>query len=168
MRQELGVTLFIAVILLIVSSGLMFYFENPVQPELFSSIPASMWWGVTALTTVGYGDVYPITIAGRCLGSVVAFLGIGFFALPAGIVGSGFVEMIGKEQAERERKEPTDERDDRALEAVMLRQTLQALRQGQTTLAAALLEERLRAVEGGSSGPGAQLEERSSALTSLL
>ena len=86
MRQELGVTLFIAVILLIVSSGLMFYFENPVQPELFSSIPASMWWGVTALTTVGYGDVYPITIAGRCLGSVVAFLGIGFFALPAGIV----------------------------------------------------------------------------------
>ena len=64
-----------------------------------------MWWGVTALTTVGYGDVYPVTISGKILGSIVAFLGVGFFALPAGIVGSGFVELMIHEKEEKEKEE---------------------------------------------------------------
>ena len=55
-----------------------------------------MWWAVAALTTVGYGDVYPITIVGRIFGAIIAILGIGMFALPAGIVASGFVDEIEK------------------------------------------------------------------------
>merc|ERR1712232_307087 len=62
-----------------------------------------MWWSVTALTTVGYGDLYPITFAGKFLGSVVAFIGVGLFALPAGIISSGFVEVL-----EIQRQEDTD------------------------------------------------------------
>ena len=103
--QELGVTLFVALILLLLSSSLMYVFENPTQPDSFPSIAAGMWWGVTALTTVGYGDVYPVTISGKILGSIVAFLGVGFFALPAGIVGSGFVELMIQEKEEKEKEE---------------------------------------------------------------
>ena len=61
-----------------------------------------MWWSVTALTTVGYGDVYPITRPGKLIASVVAFVGIGFFALPAGIIGSGFVEVMMEAKQERD------------------------------------------------------------------
>lgn len=71
-----------------------YYVERDAQPEAFSSIPAVMWWAVTTLTTVGYGDMCPQTTSGRVLGAMVAVLGIGLFALPAGILGSGFVEQI--------------------------------------------------------------------------
>jgi len=86
-RSELGVAAFVAAILLLMSAATIYYLENPAQPEHFRSIFSSMWWAVTALTTVGYGDVYPVTTAGKMFGSVVAFLGVGFFALPAGTVG---------------------------------------------------------------------------------
>jgi voltage-gated potassium channel len=62
-----------------------------VQPEAFSSIPATLWWGIMTLTTVGYGDVYPITVLGKLTAAVIAVAGIQLFALPAGIVGSAFV-----------------------------------------------------------------------------
>jgi voltage-gated potassium channel len=81
-------------VLLIIASALMYFAENEAQPEKFSSIPASMWWAVATLTTVGYGDVYPVTIIGKLAGAVVAVLGIGFFALPTAIIGSGFVEAV--------------------------------------------------------------------------
>jgi len=95
-KEELIITVFVVFILLIIASTLMYYVENESQPETFSSIPASMWWGIVTLTTVGYGDVYPITAAGRLLGAVIAILGIGMFALPAAILGSGFVDEIQK------------------------------------------------------------------------
>ena len=57
-----------------------------------------MWWGIITLTTVGYGDVYPITPLGKILGALIAFLGIGMFALPAGILGSGLVEVARKKE----------------------------------------------------------------------
>ena len=76
----------------------MYYAETKVQPEAFSSIPATFWWAVATLTTVGYGDIYPITTLGKILGGFIALLGIGMFALPAGILGSGFVERIQKEK----------------------------------------------------------------------
>jgi voltage-gated potassium channel len=57
-----------------------------------------MWWGMITLTTVGYGDVYPVTLAGRILGGVIAMLGIGVFALPAGLLGSAFVEELQRER----------------------------------------------------------------------
>jgi voltage-gated potassium channel len=97
-KEELFVTLFGLTILLVIASSLMYYFENAAQPEAFSSIPAAMWWGVATLTTVGYGDVYPITPIGKFLGAIIAILGIGMFALPAGILGSGFVEEMQKKR----------------------------------------------------------------------
>ena len=76
----------------------MYFIEKETQPEAFSNIPEAMWWGIITLTTVGYGDVYPITPLGKILGALIAFLGIGMFALPAGILGSGLVEVVrGKE-----------------------------------------------------------------------
>merc|ERR1740123_1554295 len=97
---ELTATLFMAFVLMMMASTAMYYAENAEQPEEFSSIPCAMWWSVTALTTVGYGDIYPTTVQGKCLGCVVAFLGVGLFALPSGIVSSGFVEMVNKQREE--------------------------------------------------------------------
>lgn len=95
-REELLVTLFVVVVLLVFASSAMYYVENEAQPQQFSSIPASMWWGVATLTTVGYGDVYPVTTAGRFLGAGIAILGVGLFALPTGILASAFSEELQK------------------------------------------------------------------------
>ena len=100
-RDELLVTLFVVVVLLVFASSAMYYVENEAQPQQFSSIPASMWWGVATLTTVGYGDVYPVTTAGRFLGAGIAILGVGLFALPTGILASAFSEELQR----RRRKE---------------------------------------------------------------
>jgi voltage-gated potassium channel len=93
-RAELIAILSILVILLILASSLMYYAENEAQPDKFSSIPAAMWWGIATLTTIGYGDIYPITGLGKLLAGFVAVLGIGMFALPTGILGAAFVEEI--------------------------------------------------------------------------
>jgi len=95
-KEELGMTFLLAIIVLIMSSSLIFFAENNAQPKVFSSIPASMWWSVITLTTIGYGDSYPITTFGKIIGSIVAFLGIGLFALPAGIISAGLVEHMRK------------------------------------------------------------------------
>jgi len=79
----------------------MYEVENPGQPEVFSSIPAAMWWGVATLTTVGYGDIYPITVVGKMLGAVIAILGIGIVALPTAIIGAGFVEEMQRNKNEK-------------------------------------------------------------------
>jgi voltage-gated potassium channel len=91
-RAELAVAGFSMLLLTILSSTLMYYIENDAQPEVFSSVPAAMWWAVTTMTTVGYGDVCPVTPLGKVLGSFIAILGIGMFAVPTGILGAGFVE----------------------------------------------------------------------------
>jgi voltage-gated potassium channel len=97
-KEELYIVVFVLVIMLVITSSMMYYVEHEAQPEAFSSIPASMWWGVVTLTTVGYGDMFPITPLGKLLGVVIAVLGIGMFALPAGILSSGFVEAIEKDR----------------------------------------------------------------------
>jgi len=68
------------------------YAEEADNPA-FSSMLESLWWGTTALTTVGYGDIYPITPTGKVLGSIAAFIGVGLFGMPAAILSSGFEEM---------------------------------------------------------------------------
>ena len=93
---ELLVTLFVLLIMLVIASTLMYFAEHNAPPEDFSSIPSAMWWGIVTLTTVGYGDTYPVTGVGKVLGAVIALLGIGMFALPAGILGSGFAEEIDR------------------------------------------------------------------------
>ena len=93
-RTELVTVIMVLSLLLLLSSSMMYYAENNAQPDVFSSIPETMWWGIITLTTVGYGDVYPITALGRTLAGLMAVLGIGLFALPAGILGSGFIEEV--------------------------------------------------------------------------
>ncbi len=102
-KVELFISLFSLLILLIFSSTMIYYVEHDAQPEEFSSIPAAMWWGIVTLATVGYGDVYPITPAGKFIGALVILVGIGMFALPAGILASGFVEVLdGRKGSERD------------------------------------------------------------------
>lgn len=96
-RSELTVTSIIGVILLLVASSSMYFAERTAQPEAFSSIPAAMWWGVITLTTVGYGDVTPVTTLGRVLGAAIAVIGIMIFALPASILAAGFIEASREE-----------------------------------------------------------------------
>jgi len=93
-RSELLVALTVLVLILLTSSALIYYAEHDAQPDVFSSIPASMWWSVATLTTIGYGDVYPKTTMGKAIASVVAIFGIGMFALPTGILGAGFIEEM--------------------------------------------------------------------------
>ncbi len=96
-RQEMVLVATVLIIVLIMISSLMYYVEHEAQPEAFSSIPSAMWWGMVTLTTIGYGDVFPITPLGKFFGILIAMLGIGMFALPAGILSSGFIEAIARE-----------------------------------------------------------------------
>jgi voltage-gated potassium channel len=92
-KEELLATFSVMVVLAVVSAGLMYFIEREAQPDVFSSIPAALWWAVATLTTMT-GDMRPVTLAGRILAGVIAVCGIGLFALPAGILGSGFVERF--------------------------------------------------------------------------
>ena len=98
-RNEMLAVVSVVGALLVLASSLMFYLEHQAQPESFSSIPASMWWSIITVTTVGYGDVAPMTPMGRLLAGVIALLGIGIFALPAGILGSGFMEQVNQRRS---------------------------------------------------------------------
>jgi len=100
-KEELISSFIIVALLLIFSSSIMYFVENNAQPEVFKSIPATFWWAVATLTTVGYGDVYPVTMLGKIFGGIIAILGIGMFALPTGILGAGFVEHIQKKKKEQ-------------------------------------------------------------------
>ncbi|HSR63422.1 MAG TPA: ion transporter [Gammaproteobacteria bacterium] len=93
-RQELILATAAVFILLLISSSFIYFAEHDAQPEIFSSISASMWWAITTLSTVGYGDMTPITPLGRLLGGFISILGIGMFALPAGVLAQGFDEAM--------------------------------------------------------------------------
>ena len=86
--------IFILLIMIIIAAAGMYVVENQAQPEVFSSIPAAMWWAVVTLTTVGYGDVTPITPIGRFLGALITILGVGLAALPAGILANGLASEL--------------------------------------------------------------------------
>jgi voltage-gated potassium channel len=101
-REELVIIIIMIAMLLLFSASLMYVVEAEVQPDKFPDIPSAMWWGVATLTTVGYGDVFPITPLGKILAGFIAFLGIGIFALPTGILASGFAEEIRKRRLKNE------------------------------------------------------------------
>ncbi|MDH0835581.1 ion transporter [Acinetobacter johnsonii] len=86
--------IFILMIMIIMAAAGVYLIESQAQPEVFSSIPASMWWAVVTLTTVGYGDVTPITPLGRFLGAIITILGVGLAALPAGILANGLANEL--------------------------------------------------------------------------
>jgi voltage-gated potassium channel len=100
-KEELVLSIMLVVFMLLIISSVMYYVEHPAQPDKFASIPATMWWGVSAMTTVGYGDIHPITPLGKLLGGIAAIMGIGLFALPTGILVSGFNEHIRFHQRPR-------------------------------------------------------------------
>ena len=96
-RALFGALLVMLFLLLFASSGI-YFLEHRYQPEHFGSIPAAAWWAVSTLTTVGYGDVVPITIAGKILGGVMMIFGLGMFALPIGIIATGFSQEIHRRE----------------------------------------------------------------------
>ncbi|PWK59356.1 ion transporter [Roseicyclus mahoneyensis] len=98
-RAEFGIFLFIAITALYLAAVGIYHFENVAQPDVFSSIPQSLWWAVATLTTVGYGDVYPITAGGRIFTGAVLLIGIGVIAVPAGLITAALTEA-GKLQTE--------------------------------------------------------------------
>lgn len=93
-RSDLLATTSVMMTLLLVAASLLYFAEHDAQPHKFSSITASMWWAVETLTTVGYGDVIPITIPGRVLAGMIAVLGVGLFGLPAAVIASGYVDEL--------------------------------------------------------------------------
>ncbi len=93
-RRPLGAAVIVMFVLLAFASSFVYLAERNAQPEAFGSIPAAMWWGIATLSTVGYGDVTPVTPVGKVLGAVVMLLGVGMFAMPAGILASGFAQAV--------------------------------------------------------------------------
>jgi voltage-gated potassium channel len=98
-RHQLATSFLFVFFMLIIISTLMYEVENAVQPEVFTSIPHTMWWAVATLTTVGYGDIYPITALGKILAALSAVTGIGLVAIPTGILASGFSEIAALEDS---------------------------------------------------------------------
>jgi voltage-gated potassium channel len=93
-KNELRFTLFLSALMILFSASAIYYLENEVQPEKFSSISESIWWATVSLATVGYGDVYPVTIGGKIFASLISLIGIGIVAIPTGIISASFVEEI--------------------------------------------------------------------------
>jgi voltage-gated potassium channel len=93
-RAEIGITFFLVLILIVLSSGLMYYVENAAQPDKYGSIPEAILWSVATITSADPAGVFPVTALGKILGAFVALLGIGMFALPAGILASGFDDVL--------------------------------------------------------------------------
>ena len=108
---EIFASIFFVLILLVISSLLIYYAEHDAQPDQFANAFSGVWWAVATLTTVGYGDIYPVTPIGRLLGAVIAIMGIGMVAIPTGILSSGFVEILEKKtgKPEAEPEEETEE-----------------------------------------------------------
>lgn len=95
---DLTVAFFILFLVLIFASYLMYNAEHDAQPDVFSSIPSAMWWGIITLTTIGYGDTFPVTVLGKVIGATIAIIGIAVYAIPTGIIASAFVEELRKKR----------------------------------------------------------------------
>lgn len=91
-KYELLMTIFVAFMFIVVASTVMFELEREAQPDKFPDIISAFWWAIATLTTIGYGDVYPVTSLGKCVSTVISVIGIGLIALPTGIISSGFLE----------------------------------------------------------------------------
>lgn len=89
-------------ILVCFSAILMYYIEHRAQPEAFANIGDGLWWAIVAFTTVGYGDIYPITPLGKILSSIISLVGIAMIALPTGIISSAFMSIMQKQKKEEE------------------------------------------------------------------
>lgn len=95
--SQLLSSVFVVGLLMVISAVLMYNIESEAQPEIFHNAFDALWWSIATFTTVGYGDIYPITAAGKVLSAVIAMLGIGLVAVPTGIISAGFTELIENE-----------------------------------------------------------------------
>ena len=91
----------VIVTLIFIAAMLMYDVEHTAQPEVFKNAFSAMWWAMSTITTVGYGDIYPITNLGRILSAIVTFLGIGLTAIPTGIISAGFIEQLQEDRPEK-------------------------------------------------------------------
>jgi len=98
-------SVFIVFILLLISSVLMYNFEHAAQPDKFRDIFSSFWWAVCTLTTVGYGDMFPVTTIGKTVSAFISLLGVGIVALPTGIISAGFVEVSNERKHDKAGRE---------------------------------------------------------------
>ena len=89
---------FVVMLLLLISSMIMYGVENPAQPTVFTNAFSGLWWAISAFTTIGYGDIIPITTMGKILSGIISMLGIGLVAIPTGIISAGFMELTNKEK----------------------------------------------------------------------
>lgn len=97
--------------LMVISSVLMYDAEHEAQPEVFDNALSGLWWAIATLTTVGYGDIYPVTAIGRVMSAIIALLGIGLVAVPTGIITAGFSEHISQKQIEAEKSAKADDEE---------------------------------------------------------
>ena len=97
-KDELIVFFFVTCFMIFLSSVGIYYFENPAQPEVFKSIFHSLWWAVITLTTVGYGDVIPITVGGKIFTFIILMIGLGIIAIPTGLLTSAITRTMDKEE----------------------------------------------------------------------
>lgn len=93
-KDQLISSFCVVVVLMLIASILMYYVEHDAQPDVFKNAFSGLWWAVATLTTVGYGDIFPITIAGKIISAFIAILGIGLVAVPTGIISAGFSEEL--------------------------------------------------------------------------
>lgn len=105
--NELLSSIFIVCLLMLIASVIMYNVENAAQPDKFNNALSGLWWAIATLTTVGYGDIYPVTAVGKVLSAIIAVLGIGLVAVPTGIISAGFMEQI-----ESPKEEPKEKLDD--------------------------------------------------------
>ena len=103
--SQLIISIFLCFFVMLFSAIIMYTVENPVQPEQFPNVISSLWWAMCTLTTVGYGDVYPITTVGRFFASIISLVGIGIIAIPTGIIAAGFSSVIN-EKGEKDDPKP--------------------------------------------------------------
>ena len=101
---KLMATLIACAIVMVFSAILLYTTENAAQPDAFPNVVAALWWAVCTFTTVGYGDVYPITVAGKIFASLISIVGIGIVAIPTGIISAGFVDATNKSKEEEDKK----------------------------------------------------------------
>ena len=102
-RNQILSSVFIIVILMLASSLCMYNVEHTAQPYVFRNAFSGIWWSMSTLLTVGYGDIYPVTVLGKTMAICIAFLGVGVVAIPTGIISAGFVEQYSKKAAEQEK-----------------------------------------------------------------
>ena len=101
-KEQFIVLLFFTLVIIVLLSFIIFELEHAVQPNVFSNVFQTLWWAVATLTTVGYGDMYPVTTLGKFITAIISIIGIGFIAIPGGIFASEFINSFEKNKAENE------------------------------------------------------------------